>query len=268
MLGAHCSLSQIVDVTNASDAHWTPISVWGGTAWKTFSRVVSDPSGTIIGVQGCDMSLAFVSRLLLNLGSAIPFRNYLYAIEVSDEQIIASTELDLSEFLHYNDTIHDYDRGLTINELSAVSIPIAAYTQHVRTVTNGGTLASYLATLTSKTSTTLKLRGAQEAGTYFVQTAQVVRDNTQWAIVQFVDKSDVLGQLVDSNKKTVGIVVAVAVAGCIGAVVFSFFLSMALHRITRDLALLSNFKFQDVLQRDIDKESGVSRPQYSRISEL
>lgn len=162
------------------------------------------------------MMLTFLSMLLVNLAEATPYRNYLYAFELTHddgEAILASSEPDL-DYLHYDDVNKEYDRGLTLAELTATSEPVAAFYNLIHRATAEGTMAAYLIGKRGQ-SVLVKVNHGEEKGEYFVQAAQVLRDNTHWAIVQFTDKEDIMGELEKSNRKTIGIVVAVAVAGCI-----------------------------------------------------
>ncbi|KAI9011433.1 hypothetical protein BC832DRAFT_346084 [Gaertneriomyces semiglobifer] len=109
-----------------------------------------------------------------------------------------------------------------------------------------------------------------EDGVYQIMIKHLRREarGVRWQVVGLLESDGVMGPVKEANRATVGIVMAMVAAGCVVATVFAFALARALHRITRDLILLSNFKFQDVLQADVDKESGVQRPRFSRIAEL
>ncbi|KNC98809.1 uncharacterized protein SPPG_05787 [Spizellomyces punctatus DAOM BR117] len=254
---------QAIDVSNANAFNWSSVQVWDYKGWKSFLRVFSDDHGTIQGVVGADLTLSFIQTLLAESKASIPYNNLLYAFEMAGgtDTIVASSEPDVQ--LYELDSNGAAVRALTLPEIAVTDKDTAALYQLLQTKSDGS-LSHWLSIHPTNEAVELELSG----GTFSMMVGRIQRANTDLAIIAFINRDAIMGELQAANRKTIAIVAGVVVAGCSVAVVFSFFLAKALHRITRDLRMLANFKFQDVLQQDIDKESGVRRPQYSRISEL
>ncbi|TPX70358.1 hypothetical protein SpCBS45565_g01770 [Spizellomyces sp. 'palustris'] len=252
-----------VDLSDLNAFSWTSVQVWDYQGWKSFVRVFSDVNGTVQGVVGADLLLSFLQTLLVESKASIPYDNLLYAFEMTggNDTIVASSEPDVQ--LYQLDSSGAPQRALTLPEVAAMDKDTATLYQFLQTK-SGGSLSLWLSTHSTGEAVELDLSG----GTFSMMVGRIQRANTDLAIIAFINRDAIMGELQTANRKTIAIVAGVVVAGCSCAVVFSFFLAKALHRITRDLRMLANFKFQDVLQQDIDKESGVRRPQYSRISEL
>ncbi|KAJ3299573.1 hypothetical protein HK104_008382, partial [Borealophlyctis nickersoniae] len=244
--------------------------MWDTWGYSTHSRAIFQ-NNTFIGVQGADFSLEFVGDTLRELAGAISYKGYIYAFDLaqSGDTLIGSSIDYMEADIYRRNSTGDPVGLLTLPELADNQTywePIRILRGHlVRNTVNGtGTLFDYIA----QPNRPVTLEFQLSDGVYIVQMKELSSLNLRWGIVHFVRKDDILAELTQSNKKTVGSVAGVMAAGVVITVVFSFFLARALHRITRDLVLLSDFKFKDVLQKDLDKGSGVARPTYSRIAEL
>ncbi|KAI8591181.1 hypothetical protein BDZ88DRAFT_412748 [Geranomyces variabilis] len=259
----------VVDVSNKTSAAWTPYYIvqdGGHIGWKTYSEVAVDQNGVTVAVQSTDVTTDFLQRLLLDATHAIPYQNALYAFEVagSGDTIITSS-LDR--------TGHDYmttdgsgtDFSMTMQQAGANNSNIRAIYSYLDQ-NAGGSLQTFLDAHPPGFTVELQL----DSGTHEMQIGQVQRPgaNMKWAIVILINRNDVMSALRRSNLQAIGIIAGVVAASCIFVMIFSWWLAQSLHQITRDLQLLSNFKFQDVMQRDMDKETGARRPKFSRIAEL
>ncbi|KAJ3282333.1 hypothetical protein HK104_010936 [Borealophlyctis nickersoniae] len=258
-----------LDNTSSSSAAWTKPTLFTNNGYATHSRTIFQ-NGTFIGVQGGDMSLEFVGDVLRELKGTITYKSYLYAFgldEAGDISMGCSIEWPTAD-LYRRDNDGKALGLLTLADLAANQTyegwePIRVLYAHLLRTTKSGTLFEYLS---QTRPTTLELTLSD--GVYLVQMNEVSSLNLRWGIVHFVLRDDILQALTQSNKKTIGTVAGVVSGGIVITVVFSFFLATALYRITRDLMLLSDFKFQDVFQKDLDKSSGIKRPSFSRIAEL
>ncbi|KAJ3278153.1 hypothetical protein HK104_002600, partial [Borealophlyctis nickersoniae] len=253
--------------SDSNSVAWTKPYLFTTAGYATHSRTIFQ-NGTFIGVQGGDFGLEFVGDTLRELADTIPYRSYIYAFaldEAGDISIGSSINWTMAD-LYRRDNDSNPLGLLTLPELAANQTfwePIRVLYAHLLRTTQNGTLFEYLS---QTRPTTLEL--SLSDGVYIVQMKEISSYNLRWGILHFVLRDDILDALTRSNKKTIGTVAGVVSGGIVITVVFSFFLATALHRISRDLVLLSDFKFKDVLQKDLDKSSGVSRPSFSRIAEL
>ncbi|KAJ3277798.1 hypothetical protein HK104_002968 [Borealophlyctis nickersoniae] len=256
-----------LDLTNSTSAAWTQPYLFTDYGFATHSRTIFQ-NGTFIGVQGGDFGLEFVGDTLRELSATIPYHSYIYAFaldKAGDILIGSSISWEIGD-LYRRDNDSQALGLLTLPELAANQTfwePVRVLHSHLLRTTANGTLFDYLS---QPRPTTLELTLSD--GVYIVQMKEISSLNLRWGIVHFVLRDDILDALTRSNKKTIGTVAGVVSGGIVITIVFSFFLATALHRITRDLVLLSDFKFKDVLQKDLNKSSGVSRPSFSRIAEL
>ncbi|KAJ3137328.1 hypothetical protein HDU90_002115 [Geranomyces variabilis] len=247
---------------NAPTSIWSTVNVWEGTGWKTHCRRIYDSNNVVIGVQNADLTLEFLQLLLADSAAASPYKTYLYALEAGaqGDVMIASSEPSLS-FYGYDES-GDANRTLTFAEMAKKDKIIAIlYNQ----IAGFNSLGDFIAAHGKDTRLVVLPSGDH----YSLQWGEVIRDdNTHWVIAIMLNRDAVMAPLSASNRKTIGVVVGVVVAASGLSVLFSFFLAKALARLSRDLMLLANFKFQDVLQADLDKKTGAKKPRYSRISEL
>ncbi|KAJ3292954.1 hypothetical protein HK104_004879 [Borealophlyctis nickersoniae] len=256
-----------IDLTNSSSAAWTKPYLYTNYGFATHSRTIFQ-DGTFIGVQGGNFALEFVGDTLIELADTIPYRSYIYAfgLDKAGDILIGSSISRAIGDIYRRDNASNSLGLLTLPELAANQTfwePIRVlYAQLLRT-TPTGTLFDYFS---QTRPTTLEL--TLPDGVYIVQMKEISSLNLRWGLVHFVLRDDILDALTRSNKETLGAVAGVVSGGIVITIAFSFFLATALHRITRDLVLLSDFKFKDVLQKDLDKSSGASRPSFSRIAEL
>ncbi|KAJ3300172.1 hypothetical protein HK104_003782 [Borealophlyctis nickersoniae] len=257
-----------LDLSDSSSAAWTKPYLFTNNGYATHSRTIFQ-NGTFIGVQGGDFELEFVGDTLKGLSETIPYRNHIYAFaldKAGDILIGSSISWGIGDLYRRRANDSQALGLLTLPEVAANQTfwePIRVLYAHLLRTTPNGTLFDYLS---QTRPTTLELTLSD--GVYIVQMREISSLNLRWGIVHFVLQDDILDALTRSNKKTIGTAAGVVSAGIVITIVFSFFLARALHRITRDLALLSDFKFKDVLRKDMDKSSGVSRPSFSRIAEL
>ncbi|KAJ3296072.1 hypothetical protein HK104_002017 [Borealophlyctis nickersoniae] len=259
-----------LDNTSSSSAAWTKPYLFTDFGFATHSRTIFQ-NGTFIGVQGGDFALEFVGDTLRELQGTIPYGSYIYAfgLEKAGDILIGSSISWQIGDIYRRDNESIALGLLTLPELAANQTfwePLRVLHAHLLRTTETGTLFDYLSQRTRPTTLEFTL---SDGGVYIVQMKEISSLNFRWGIVHFVLRDDILEALTRSNKKTIGTVAGVVSGGILITVVFSFFLATALHRISRDLVLLSDFKFQDVFQKDLDKSSsGVSRPSFSRIAEL
>ncbi|KAJ3290681.1 hypothetical protein HK104_006596 [Borealophlyctis nickersoniae] len=256
-----------LDNTSSTSAAWTKPYLFTDFGFATHSRTIFQ-NGIFIGVQGGDFGLEFVGDALRQAADTIPYRSYIFAfgLDQAGDILIGSSISYYIGDLYRRDSDGRSLALLTLPELAANQTfwePIRVLQAHLLRTTQNGTLFEYL---NQTRPTTLELTLSE--GVYIVQMKEISSFNLRWGIVHFVLRDDILDALTRSNKKTIGTVAGVVSGGIVITIVFSFFLATALHRITRDLVLLSDFKFKDVLQKDLDKSSGVSRPSFSRIAEL
>ncbi|KAJ3277503.1 hypothetical protein HK104_003244, partial [Borealophlyctis nickersoniae] len=256
-----------IDKTDPKSAAWTPVFVAEGVGYQTHTHAIFQ-GGKFIGVQGADFTLDFVQDLLMKLAAAIPYRGYIYTFELSNtSDLMIGSSLDVREYDIYERNNGTAIRALTLPELAAnVSGWESLHVLYDHLLQNNptGSLLQYI----SQPNRPAVLELHLSDGVYLVQMTDVSSLNLHWGIIHFVQRDDILAELTKSNRKIVGTVAGVVVAGIIASVAFSYSLSRALHKITRDLMLLSDFQFKDVLQKDLDKRSGMARPSFSRIAEL
>ncbi|KAJ3177117.1 hypothetical protein HDU87_004609 [Geranomyces variabilis] len=247
---------------NTPTSIWSTVNVWEGTGWKTHCRRMYDSNNVVIGVQNADLTLEFLQLLLADSAAASPYKTYLYALEVGSQGdvMIASSEPSV-DFYGYDD-YGNANRTLTLTEMANKDQIIAIlYNQ----IAGFSSLGNFLA-VNGKDTRLVQLPSGDH---YTLQWGEVIRDdNTHWVIAILLNRDAIMAPLAASNRKTIGVVVGVVVAASGLSVLFSFFLAKALARLSRDLMLLADFKFQDVLQADLDKKTGTKKPRYSRISEL
>ncbi|KAJ3181009.1 hypothetical protein HDU87_001659 [Geranomyces variabilis] len=248
---------------NTPESTWSSVQVWQGKGWKTHCRRIYDQSSAVLGAQNADLTLDFLQRLLADSASAMPIDAYLYALEMSPQgqDVMIASSIPTLDFYGYDD-MQNAVRTLSFAEMAQKDQIVAIL---FKEFAGYASLASYMAAMGTETRLLQLPGGAQ----FMLQMGEVKRDdNTHWVIVMLLDRDAIMMPLHDSNRKTIGIVVAVVVAACVLSVLFSYFLAKALHKITKDLSMLADFKFQEVLQEDLDRKTGLRRPKYSRISEL
>ncbi|KAJ3282841.1 hypothetical protein HK104_010686 [Borealophlyctis nickersoniae] len=258
-----------IDWTNSSSAAWTKPYMWASWGYATHSRAIFQ-NGAFIGVQAGDFVLEFVADTLRELAGAISYKGYIYAFDLDESGDIllgSSINYEEADIYRRNSSTGDPIGMWTLPELAANETywePVRVLHSHLLRNTPNGTLYDYI----GQPNRPVTLEFQLSDGVYIVQMRELSSLNLRWGIVHFVRRDDILAELTRSTKKTVGSVAGVVAGGIIITVVFSFFLAQALHRITRDLVLLSDFKFKEVLQKDLDKGSGVAKPTYSSIAEL
>ncbi|KAJ3189331.1 hypothetical protein HDU85_002960 [Gaertneriomyces sp. JEL0708] len=251
---------------------WISAFPQGDEGWISYSEVAVDSSDVITCVVGSDMSLGFLDEMLQDASKDIPYANLLYAIEVheddEDDIFLAASEKSPtgSRLLKFTNAKGRPEwRTMSTEEVGDTDPKFNTVLQYLKSGSDGGGLKKFLTRHPAQSfSGEIEIAGAK----FTMQIGEVRRKDLYWAVIVLVSEDDVLLPLTNSNKKAIGIIAAVVAAACGIATVSSFLLARALFKITRDLKLLANFKFQDVLQRDIDKESGVRQPVYSRIQEL
>ncbi|KAJ3296858.1 hypothetical protein HK104_001100 [Borealophlyctis nickersoniae] len=258
-----------INQTDPKSAAWTKAFVFEGySGYLTHTHAIFQ-GGKFIGVQGSDFTLDFVHDLLAKLASAIPYNGYLYAIELgetSDVMLGASLNSTLYD-IYERDSDAIATRAFTLPEFAANSSSwesLKILHDHLLENNPNGSLLQYFAQQDRPKILEFHLSD----GIYLVQMTEVISLNLHWGIIHFVRRDDILDELTKSNRKIIGIVAGVVTAGVVASAVFSYFLARALHKITRDLVLLSDFQFKDVLQKDLGKGSGMARPNFSRIAEL
>ncbi|KAJ3168596.1 hypothetical protein HDU88_001488 [Geranomyces variabilis] len=248
---------------NTPESTWSSVNVWQGKGWKTHCRRIYDQSNNPLGAQNADLTLDFLQRLLADSARAMPYDAYLYALEMSPQgqDVMIASSIPTLDFYGYDDT-QNAVRTLSFAEMAEKDAIVAILHKEFA---GYGSLAAYMAAKGKETQLLNFPGGAQ----FMLQMGEVKRDdNTHWAIVMLLDRDAIMLPLHQSNGKTIAIVIAMVVAACGLSILFSFFLAKALHKITKDLSMLADFKFQEVLQEDLDKKTGMRRPRYSRISEL
>jgi hypothetical protein len=251
-------------------------------AWVSFSRLIINSANQFIGVQSADLNFNFLHALLQAAGDAMIAggdRGAIYAFELHpspmEDTVIASSSdptlyhydgSSMAASLFHFDGTGTADRLKTVKELAADPTlhPYMAALNSWLLRHYNGSIYNYI-TNPHPDSVLLDVPGN---GVYSMEMREIRSGNLHWALVHFVSKADLLALLTKANSKTIGAVIGVIVAGVVCVVAFTYFLAKALHVITRDLVLLSDFKFKDVLQKDLDKETGMRRPTYSRIAEL
>ncbi|KAJ3282305.1 hypothetical protein HK104_010969 [Borealophlyctis nickersoniae] len=257
-----------IDKTNPKSAAWTPVYLFEGIGYQTHTHAIFQ-GGNFIGVQGADFTLDFVHDLLKKLAAAIPYRGYIYAFELGDtSDVMIGSSLDVEVYdIYERDSNATAIRALTLPEFAANASgweSLKVLHDHLLQYNSTGSLLYYITRPDRPAVLELHLSD----GVYIAQMTEVISLNLHWGIIHFVRRDDILEELTKSNRKIIGIVAGVVVGGILASVVFSYSLSRALHKITRDLVLLSDFQFKDVLQKDLDKGSGMARPSFSRIAEL
>ncbi|TPX57174.1 hypothetical protein PhCBS80983_g04041 [Powellomyces hirtus] len=261
----------IVNITDTTSRGWTQVYPIERSLWKSYSGTVFDHRSVPVGVQSADMSAAFVADFLEGLSENIPYNNVLYAFEVQDDKdiVLASS---IKGSLYVNTDLQDptdpasgMHSVMTMADVAATDANVQGLSTYIAQH-SGGTLKTFLANLPRDFSVDLKLPG----GTFTMQIGEVNLGvaNLHWAFVILISRNDVMAELQSSNKKAIGIIAAVVAAGCVLVMAYAFLLARAMLKIARDLKLLAAFKFQDVMQQDMDKETGLRRPKYSRIQEL
>ncbi|TPX57988.1 hypothetical protein SpCBS45565_g08104 [Spizellomyces sp. 'palustris'] len=232
--------------------------------WLTFGRAIHSPTNAFLGMQNCDLTLDFLSMSFNESTSNIPYNGWVYGFELHPTfDVVVGSTADANLFHIASDG--SYDRLLYLNELATNVTSheaMGAFYLHLLRESNGS-LYQYV-TNPHPSSILLSL----SSGTFAVQIQELRSRNLHWAIIYFVSKDEILAGLHQSNRKTIATVVGVVLAGCFVGIVFAYFLSKALQLITRDLRLLAEFKFKEVLQKDLSKESGIRQPTYSWITEL
>ncbi|KAJ3159312.1 hypothetical protein HDU86_001915 [Geranomyces michiganensis] len=256
-------VTAVVD-PNTPKSTWSTVNVWQGKGWKTHCRRIYDSTNTVIGAQNADLTLDFLQQLLADSARAIPYGAYLYALEMAlhtDDVMIASS-IPTLDFYAYDD-FGNAVRTLTFAEMAQRDAIVSIL--HRELARQNTSVAEYM----SRHGKDTQLLNLPSGAEFMLQMGELKRDeNTHWAIAMLLDRDAIMRPLHQSNQKTVSVVIAVVVAASALSVLFSFFLAKALQKITKDLAMLADFKFQEVLQEDLDKKTGMRRPQYSRISEL
>ncbi|TPX70055.1 hypothetical protein SpCBS45565_g02008 [Spizellomyces sp. 'palustris'] len=252
---------------------WIPpyvLDSGGLDGWLTFAKPIYNQTKQYIGIQGSDMAMSWFEGPLKRYAEYIPYRTatYVFGLHPDKDEIIGASTISSRELIKSaaeGNPDPAFLRLLTIPELAANASfwePVSALYNHLLKMSDGS-LYKFVGDY-PKASIQLKLSNGQ----YIVQVEQIQTYNLNWGIVHIVSQDDILEELHTSNTKTIGTVIGVVAAGCAVGILFTYFLSKALYMITRDLVLLSDFKFTDVLQKDLDKENGMRRPKYSRIAEL
>ncbi|KAJ3188604.1 hypothetical protein HDU85_004318 [Gaertneriomyces sp. JEL0708] len=252
-----------LDLNDPNARHWAEIEVSGGTGWKTYARAVHDANG-YVGTLAADLSLSFLNRLLMRLSGQVPYKGHLAILGyVAGVPMLVGSTIPSAQLDMYKRDEAGIAVGLySFAELAEQNHIIRAIYDYVEVVCP----RDQIGLCPEDRADPVNL----EDGVYQIMIKQLRREarGIRWQVVGLLENEGVMGPVREANRATIGIVMAIVAAGCVVATVFAFSLARALHRITRDLILLSNFKFQDVLQADVDKESGVKRPNFSRIAEL
>ncbi|KAI9088729.1 hypothetical protein DFS34DRAFT_675110 [Phlyctochytrium arcticum] len=261
-LGKGWTYEPVYDLLNLSDpksSAWLPYYVLGfkaGVGFKPFSKAIQHSNGTALGAMTAGMSMAFLNALS-KATAAIPYRSQVYALEMDGtNRIIPIADSVNSVYIsNVTNTLYSFDKAhLASSNLGKIYDHMARHP---------GGASAYIQARQGELD---KIEMAD--GNYAMQTVVYQRSGgLKIGIIMLVNRNDVMRALVESNRRAIGIIVAVVVVGIILSIVFSFMLARALFRITRDLHLLANFQFKDVLRNESEKGMP-ARPQYSRIQEL
>ncbi|KAJ3186454.1 hypothetical protein HDU85_007273 [Gaertneriomyces sp. JEL0708] len=250
----------MLDFTASSSAAWSPyyiLSFKAGIGFKGYVQVIKDVNGNPIGIQGGDTSMHFLNELLSQAASSIPYRSQLYVLEMADESAIVPMADSAGSFYVPEGGRMPY----RFDEAYLANPNIGTVYEHM--LRHAGEPSAYLRDFESATSYI-----EMQDGKYAMQTFTYQRPGgLRVGVVMLINYNDIMASLHDSNRRAVGIIAAVVVVGIALGTAFSVLLARALFRITRDLKLLANFKFQEVLRPDQEKGSP-AKPNYSRIQEL
>ncbi|KAI9088728.1 hypothetical protein DFS34DRAFT_689556 [Phlyctochytrium arcticum] len=262
-LGKGWNYEPMYDLLNLSDPKsfaWMPyyiLSFKAGVGFKSFARAIQHSNGTALGTMTADMSMSFLNKALSEATAAIPYRSQVYALEMdATNRIIPMADSANTVYIaNVTNTLYSFDKAHLANS-------------------NLGKIYDHMARHPGGASAYIQTQQGQvdmiemADGNYAMQTVVYQRaGGLNIGIIMLVNRNDVMRALVESNKRAIGIIVAVIVVGVILSVVFAFMLARALFRITRDLRLLANFQFKEVLRNESEKGMP-ARPQYSRIQEL
>ncbi|KAI8911927.1 hypothetical protein DFJ77DRAFT_82682 [Powellomyces hirtus] len=246
---------------------------------KSYIRTLVCSTGETI-LQSTDISLQRMVNDLKDSAAASPYRSFLFAIELGatpDKDIMMADSLD-TNYMIYTDRAKGRARPLLLSETRTAYMtePYFNATTYVEGHDLARDLYDYVASTAEGSVEKLNTQLGGETAVvklrsvpYFLRVDLLLRPQTgvRQAIIMLVDRNHVMADLTQSNKKAIGIIAGVVAAGVGLAVAFSLMLANALYKITKDLKLLSKFKFTEVL-RPLDKEGTVKKARFSRINEL
>ncbi|KAI9097421.1 hypothetical protein DFS34DRAFT_621588 [Phlyctochytrium arcticum] len=281
-----------LNMTNPSSYNWNPVEYSDNRAWKTHSRVVADPTNNVIGAFSTSISLDFLSFQLDEIADHVPYPtlNYVFESVGNVSRIIATSDSDTD--IYFRDAfsniigtetfesfaqrdehvkpIYEWflaNRHGQLHEAEDVHDEEDEDAHHAEeTHTEEGDEDSHghsnsqLHSHHEMPSITLKL----PTGQFQMMFTKITRDNLDWTLLTLVNRDKVMQPFDTSTRRTLGIVLAIVFTSFLFSLLFAWMLSKALHRITRDLSLLANFKFQDVYRRAV---SGFMYHQLSSASE-
>ncbi|KAI9090961.1 hypothetical protein DFS34DRAFT_653787 [Phlyctochytrium arcticum] len=262
-LGKGWNYEPMFDFLNLNDpksSAWLPyaiIAFKAGIGFKDFAQVIQRPDGTPVGTFKTSMTMGFLNKALSEATAAIPYRSQVYVLEMGSTSGIFPMADSVNTLYITNDTNAQYP----FNKAYLANSRLGQIHDHM--ASHPGGPSAYFQDRQGGVDMI-----SMPDGNYAMQSVIYTRAaGLKVGIVMLVNRSDVMRALVESNRRAIGIIVAVIVVGVVLSIVFSFMLARALFRITRDLRLLANFKFQEVLQTGTEK-GAPARPQYSRIQEL
>ncbi|KAI9091250.1 hypothetical protein DFS34DRAFT_597201 [Phlyctochytrium arcticum] len=247
-----------VDMADPQSKGWTPMFILPGDAsgWKSYSEVAVDVNGATVGVQSADVSLAFLRFLLQELSKDIAYENNLYAFEnnlyafeilESGADVIMSTSRTEDDMFYIEDPVTGEQLPATINNLPASQTKLRAIAGFLNRTTPDGSFRSLFPSTSTGTSTTGRSDEITIDGTtYMMQIGQIRMPgvkNMHWSVTMLINRNQLLAELQSSNRRAIGIIVGVVLAGCILAAAYSLLIARALFTITRDLTSLAQFKF-------------------------
>ncbi|KAI8916473.1 hypothetical protein DFJ77DRAFT_341440 [Powellomyces hirtus] len=258
------SLGEWVTIVNPADPTsqaWTPSYIWEGVGWQTFSTGIYDSSNSYLGVASTDMTLGFLTTLLRSQTDALIYPSHLFAFEIgpNGEVCIGSSDRNLDTYIR--NAAGDPLRAAVLSELAKSHALLGSFYTSAVLPNYGGSLAAYFADAAGK-----PYSASADRTKFNLRLSRIKHLNIDWIIVQFVSQDAILANLYKSNRTVLCAVISMICVGCALAVVFAYLLSRSMNRITADIVLLSQFKFQEVLGRD--DEGRIRRPSLSRFAEL
>ncbi|KAI8820156.1 uncharacterized protein EV422DRAFT_506884 [Fimicolochytrium jonesii] len=242
----------IVDWNDANAASWTPVFVYNNVPVSTFTRTIRTNDNQLIGTQHVDMFFDFVGRTLASEKAAIEYPSDLFAFKSENDvdYCLGTTEAGVEI---YSRDPADPNRVLGVlsaQEVAKTSLLLPAVVDLV--IKRQGHTSLYAFASGAANPKTLPVETGK--GTYYVQLRTIQRRGASLVFVVFLTTG------------RHGIVVGLTIMAIGSAVAFSYMISRALSRLTRDIGLLSNFDFRAALGSDV--EGGKRAVRTSRISEI
>lgn len=234
----------VLDLQNPSDEKWTNLYLLFDVAWLSIATVLVDETNSILGVGTVDLSCTFVNSFLEQNAAGIPYDTLIIALNLfnPDGEIQIAGTSNSSYSIYNTDENGLYIKTISeaASEIDCLKVTVDYLTSNYVTVKDAVEQHEFL-----------QFHIKCNLGPQDVTISKPTTEGLDWALVSYTNRDQINQELTSANRTNAGITVAIVIGGTLIALIFSYFLRKMLLNISRDIDLLTEYRFADVLGQDV-----------------